>query len=329
MTRGLCFVAICTVACGGTQRATTGPGGANDEGAGELAKQSIQLAIGPDGAEVAETPENRRAGLGGDSYGGDPYGGGGYGGDPYGGATYANWSVPQWSYSTPNRTAHYNIGNVVDGTLEGTVTWTGAAPPKLATACGAIENPTVRVGSDRGTRGVLVYIEKVTVGRQLPYYSRPAAVGGVVTKHGCALLPSAQVVTPLPTALSVYGDGARARIRIAAGNAAPKAYELQEAGLVQLEVQPGLTRVDGEDGKLVAAWVLALETPYYSVTDDRGRYRIDQLAPGTYDVTFWQAPIASAAPDGALVYGAPIVVHRTVKIDSRRTARLDLALPAH
>ena len=72
-------------------------------------------------------------------------------------------------------------------------------------------------------------------------------------------------------------------------------------------MQAGVTRVEADDGKLAPAWVIGLDTPYYAITDDRGRFRIDELAPGSYDVTIWQAPIATAGANGAITYGQPIV----------------------
>ena len=299
-------------------------GDSRDEGGGELAKQSIQLALGGedegDESDVPAPPRRGAASSVGDGYGGDPYAG-----DPYGGATYAGWTVPQWSYSTPNRIPHYNVANGLAGSIEGVVRWSGALPGKLASACGAIANPTLQVGSDRGVRGAIVYIEKVSVGRPLPYYGRPATVGGVVVKHGCALLPSAQVVTPLPASITVHGDATAARVRIEAGDTTA-GFELQEGGRVQVPARAGITRIEGEEGRLVAAWVLALDTPYYAVTDDAGRYRLDELAPGVYDVTFFQAPIAHATVGGTIAYGAPIVVHRTVRVERARSTRADVEL---
>jgi hypothetical protein len=316
---GLLLAAV--AACGGhAQPAVNKAGDQQDEGAGELAKASIQLSLG--GAE--------RGGLFAHEahrqYGGDAYGGSMYGGDPYGGASYAGWTIPQWTYAAPNRLPHYNVASGLTGALDGLVTWTGAAPGKLATACGSIDNPSLRVGRDKALRGVIVYIEKVSVGRAAPYYGRPASVGGVVAKHGCALLPVAQILTPLPASVAIHGDGGRARVRVTIGAAAPKSYELQEGGVVQVEVKPGLTQIEGEDGKLASAWVLALDTPYYAITDDAGRFRIDELASGTYDVAFWQAPIASAGADGVLAYGAPMIVHRSVRIDAGKTTKLNVAL---
>jgi hypothetical protein len=71
--------------------------------------------------------------------------------------------------------------------------------------------------------------------------------------------------------------------------------------------------------------VIALDTPYFAITDDTGRYRIDELATGTYDVTFWQPPIASISRDGTWSYTAPIVVKRKVTVGSK-PAQLSVTL---
>src|SRR5262249_34906634 len=104
-----------------------------------------------------------------------------------------------------------------------------------------------------------------------------------------------------------------------------KPVELQEAGRVVIQAQPGVTRIDADDGSLAAAWVVASDTPYYAITDDAGRFRIDELAAGTYDVTFWHPPLA-ALVDGKLVYWPPVIRHRTIKVDAAHAARLDVAL---
>nr|MDQ3369622.1 carboxypeptidase-like regulatory domain-containing protein [Myxococcota bacterium] len=103
------------------------------------------------------------------------------------------------------------------------------------------------------------------------------------------------------------------------------AWELQAGGRIAIPLAPGVTRVEAFDGSIGAAWVHALDTPYYALTDDRGRFRIDHLAAGTYEVTIWQAP-APVLVRGALTYKAPVIVKRTVRVDATRAARLDLAL---
>jgi hypothetical protein len=180
------------LACSSAARAPLSKAGEDkDEGGGDLARSSMHLMLGDDEAANAGGAHAARANpYGGDVYGGDAYGGTMYGGDPYGGATYAGWAIPQWSYQAPNRIPKYNMTNGLTGVIEGIVTWAGAPPPKVMTACGPIDNPTLRVGSDHGVRGALVYIEKVSVGRVPVNYGKPAMIGGVMVKRGCALVPA-------------------------------------------------------------------------------------------------------------------------------------------
>jgi hypothetical protein len=320
-----CWIVVLACACGSSSRTPVKPGDDHDEGAGILARASTQLMTGdatPDRlADNGRVPRRYQ-------YGGIEYGGGTYGGDPYGGTSYAHWTLPTWNVQPPNRVPRYTVATTgLDGAIEGTVTWTGAVPGKLATACGPIDNP-LHVDGNRGLRDAIIYIERVTTGRAVPVFQRPLAVGGEVTKHGCTLQPTAQIAIPTPTSVSIHGDAHRARVRVTPVGAAPKLFELQEAGLVQTEIKAGVTKVDGEDGKLVAAWIVGLDTPYYSISDDTGHYRIDLLAPGAYEVTFWVPPIATAGPDGTIVYGAPTVVHRGVRVDAVKPAQLSVALPA-
>lgn len=318
----LAWLAV-AASCGGRVPAPASHAGdTQDEGAGDLARASIRLTLGGPAREAPDEPRARVA----EAYGGATYGGAAYGGDPYGGSGYAGWTVPQWNYTPPTRMPRYTVATNLDGAVEGVVTWIGARPSKLATACGTIDNPSLRVGSDHGLRGAIVYIEKVSTGRAVPFYGRPASVGGIVAKHGCALLPAVQVVSPLPASVTIHGDATRARLRVTVGAAAAKAYDMQEGGLVQVEVKSGLTEIDGDDARLVPAWVLAIDTPYYAITDDAGRFRIDELAAGTYDIAFWQPPVVSASGGGVIAAGAPVIVHRSVRIENGKTTRLDVAM---
>lgn len=250
---------------------------------------------------------------------------GAFGGDAYGGATYAGYVVPTWhSASTPRRPRHRQVAGL-SGAIEGVVSWRGAIPGTLTAACGALT--PIAVGSDRGLGGVLVYIEQVVVGRAVPSEGKPLAVGGLVVKRGCALAPAVQVAAPLPSPLVVHGDARRAALRVTPPAGPAKTYELGEAGRVGLQIAGGVTRLDAADGTFGSAWVIGLETPYYALTDDRGRFRLDELAAGTYEVTIWQPPVPALA-NGALAYGPPIVAKRTVRVEAARTARLDVALGA-
>ncbi len=307
-------------ACGATPSTLSAvPGNDRDEGHGELAKASTKFMTSEQEDDDLFVSSGRRpVRRDPDEYGGSPYGG-----SSYGGAGYTGFVVPNWSYPSVNRTPKYNQVTGLSGAIEGVISWRGAVPAKRSSPCGPIE--VMRVASDRGISDVLVFIEHVEIGRTLPNEGRPATVGGVVVKHGCALVPTVQVLTPLPAALSIHGDAKRSKLVVTNAPAPPRPLELQEGGRASIQVQQGTTRIDAEDGSLASAWVLALDTPYYAVTDDRGQFRLDELSPGTYDVTIWQAPIPEDG-SGAIKYGAPTVVHRIVRVDSGKSARLDVSL---
>ena len=276
-------------------------GSGHDDGHGDLARAALHFTRAEDSEGVYVEPAQRDDGE--------------YGGNTYGGA------VPPWQYTAPNRVKYPPATNAASA-IEGVISWRGAVPARRTTSCGAIE--VLRLGDKRGIADVLVYIERVKTARAVPNEGRPASVGGVIVKRGCALLPAVQIVTPLPAALSLNGDDAANKIRVTPPTGEPKVHALEEGGRVSLAVIPGITRVDAEAGDLGAAWVVAIDTPYYAITDDDGRFRIDELPPGTYELTIWQAPLPRAGK--ALTYGPPVIVRRTVTVGATRPARLDVSL---
>jgi plastocyanin len=57
--------------------------------------------------------------------------------------------------------------------------------------------------------------------------------------------------------------------------------------------RPGIVRVFCDIHSHMTAWILVFNHRYFAVTDDEGRYRIDSLPPGTYEVTMWAESVPS------------------------------------
>jgi hypothetical protein len=320
------------LACGRETAPLYPAGSTYDDGHGDLALASMRLLIGGDGdadgdgvadgdapaaqaqrAEASDDPDAAAAG------GSD---GAGLGGAAYGGDGDASYVVPTWRSAHLDRKPRYRQVPGLSGAVEGAITWRGAAPRPLTTACGAIE--PLALAGDR-LAGALVYIERVSVGRPISGEGRPASVGGVLVRNGCALAPAVQIATPLPAPLLVHAGAQRMTIRVTSPTGPARTYELEEGGRAGVQIGAGVTRVDDGAGAIASAWIVGLETPYFAVTDDRGRYRIDELAAGTYELTIWHPPVPSLA-SGALAYGAPIVARRTVRVERDRATTLDVHL---
>ena len=67
--------------------------------------------------------------------------------------------------------------------------------------------------------------------------------------------------------------------------------------------KPGIVRVFCEIHSHMNAFILVFNHPYYAVSDDEGRYHIDNVPPGTYSVVAWHEgdsaePRPVTVPDG-------------------------------
>ena len=57
--------------------------------------------------------------------------------------------------------------------------------------------------------------------------------------------------------------------------------------------QPGIVRVFCDIHSHMNAFVLVFSHPFFAVTDDEGRYRIENVPPGTYSVIAWNEGVSS------------------------------------
>ena len=90
----------------------------------------------------------------------------------------------------------------------------------------------------------------------------------------------------------------------------------------------GSVRISDKSGAAPPAWVISVPHPYYAMTDAEGRFRIDDVVPGTYDLVVWHAPVVTGVVGGKVVVGAPIVVQRAVVVKATTATGVTVDLPA-
>ena len=189
----------------------------------------------------------------------------------------------------------YEAGPVTHGGIvSGSVKLDGPAPvapvlklTKNQSHCGAtVANPIYDASPDGGLRNVEVFFKKVEKGKPL------ATDAVTLTNAGCMFHPRVFGATsggkitvnssdPIShnTHLQLFSDGT------SLGNfALPfKGFSVDKT----LPLKPGLVRVKCDIHEWMRAWIWVFDHPYFTTTDDAGRFSIADVPPGEYVVVAW------------------------------------------
>jgi hypothetical protein len=320
-------------------------GSARDDGSGWLARMSSRPTLGRgDGRPGAAATD------GGARYGGQTYGRATYGAATYGGTLYGNYQAPGVG-PNPDPPAPYRAGYTGNpvangGSVEGSVVWPDAprateriSAGRAGCAGGEIPNRTLTLGAGHTVANAVVYLEdithgRLTLGRTWPYPpTRIHQVGGALEWRGCRLRPHLQLAAPIGALLSVTSsdealtlagtrvDGAhREPVFTARLGAAGAAREIQlgRDGFVEVKPEAG-----GGGG-----WIVVASHPYYVVSDERGRFVLDEIPPGTYTLVVWHEPVITGVRGrGELVVTPATVVKRRVTVKAGQRQRVVVRLP--
>jgi len=222
------------------------------------------------------------------------------------------------SPASGQQTAEYHVVPVTNGaTLTGRVVFDGEVPrahrsmiTKDVDVCGLgyRERQDVDISRDRGLRDVVISIEGIERGKPWPESDgRPE-----VSQEGCTFLPHLQVVrkgqeidivNPDPVlhnihAFELVGSGQRTLFNLG---------QPPEERVITHVLQPRRghhIRLECDAHDFMLGWVYAADTPYASLVDEDGRFRIDRVPPGTYTVTAWHPDLGvrkaevTLSPDG-------------------------------
>lgn len=192
----------------------------------------------------------------------------------------------------------YQMVNVKDGgTITGRVAFSGT-PPRLmlpvekdeGTCCpgGKKETPSPRlvVGKDGGVKNVVVFLLGVSEGKPFPK-AQPA-----LDQKKCIFEPHI-VLVPLRGTLEIRNsDPILHNVHGLIRGRDVFNVAMPTAGMVIKKRQrvPGIIAVQCDAGHTwMSAYVFVVRHPYYAVTDEKGRFKIDGVPPGRkYKLRVWK-----------------------------------------
>ena len=195
------------------------------------------------------------------------------------------------------RAAAYEAIAVTDGgTLSGTVTIEGTAPPpakievtKDPEVCGKESkekvNPSLLVGQGGGIANVVVTV-KAAKGKKLEV----PAEHPVFDQKTCEFHPHV-LVFPAGSTIDVKNsDGILHNIHTTSTvNASQNQAQPKFKPLIQIKVEkPETIAIKCDVHGWMSAWWVATDQPYVALTDATGAFKITDLPPGDYEVELWQ-----------------------------------------
>jgi hypothetical protein len=219
------------------------------------------------------------------------------------------------------------------GILAGVVRFTGRAVPVEPTPvarshamCGDRKlSYALVVGPDQGVAGGVVLVHGVTQGKKNRF-------DAVLDSRQCGFAPRVLVTmagAPMrvknsdPIVHSARGlQGKTTLFHVAIPGTG------QEVDISRRLIKPGVVQIVSDAYPHMRAWMIVHDSPYITVTDEHGAFRIDEIPPGFYRVSLWHEGFRRRGTDqrGHAIYDEPRTVTKTVTIAPRGLATVAFEL---
>ena len=149
---------------------------------------------------------------------------------------------------------------------------------------------------NRGLAGAIVQVIGVTEGK--PF----AKVKPQLTQLKCRYEPHVQVVRPGTRVKITNQDAILHNVHAYDGD--KTLFNIAQP--IQGQVTPlklkkaGMVRFACDVHNWMDAWVLVVDNPYFAVTDAAGRFSIDDLPPGDYEITMWHEVLGTSTKSASI-----------------------------
>jgi hypothetical protein len=179
------------------------------------------------------------------------------------------------------------------GTVEGTIHFTGKAPPPLQVAvaadltaiCGEVlQQPRVEVGPGGGLGEVVVWVD----GAHGPLSAAPPPPA--LDQRGCVYRPRVVAAAQGTQLTLINSDPLLHNVRTAAGAPRPFNTAMPITGMkvqMPLPTVPAVTRLTCDVHPWMVAFVRTFDHPYFAVSDQAGRFTIKGVPAGKATLGLW------------------------------------------
>jgi len=232
------------------------------------------------------------------------------------------------------------------GTIVGTVKWTGPLP-HLATLpinkdpqiCDPDAQKTrdlerLIVGPEGGVANTVVYLRNISSGKpmQLPEQRR------FLDQKHCRYEPHILLVPASGTLQMKSSDAVLHTIHMDGAASYNLPFPFPNQVISRNMSTPGIINIKCNGGHTwMNAEILVVSHPYYTVTDQSGRFELDDVPPGDYQIVAWHEGWKIERQEGSYdvlterrvqrpIFSEPRTWQKSVNVNARGTAEVDFVM---
>ncbi len=181
------------------------------------------------------------------------------------------------------------------GTITGTVTFEGDVPEmkmleitKDQAVCAATEkyDESLVVGEGDALKNTIVYLIDVKQGKDFDKAVKPE-----IDQQGCQFTPHVQIVPVGTRLIMLNSDKVNHNVHIFSSINKPvnkqQTKNRKKMPLAGVKKAEGPVAVKCDIHGWMSAWVAYVPHPYFAVSDEKGKFTLENVPPGTYKLGYW------------------------------------------